>query len=271
MDPASSVIATEWAKQDPNSALEWAQSLTSSQKTSTVGSVIGQIAKEDPKKAPEMMASLTEEERTKSYRSVASSYGGKDFQQAKSWIATLPADEQDAAMASAIRGLSNTDPNAAANELASIPEGEGKDDAVEDVVEDLARVDSGAAADLLKKEGSEEAMRQSMRELMPAWASKDPEAALEFANSYEAGPIRDIAIQSYIWGHQSGSPQELVQLAETISDEGNRSRALSMSARRWMREDEPAAKAYIEQAESLSDDAKERILSGRGFWGGRGH
>ena len=43
-----------------------------------------------------------------------------------------------------------------------------------------------------------------------------------------------------------------------------------MAAARWMREDAAAAKVYIEQSTALSDDAKQRILEGRGMWGGGG-
>ena len=95
-------------------------------------------------------------------------------------------------------------------------------------------------------------------------------AALAFANSYQPGPVRDSAVQSYIWSNNTAAPADLVKVAETITDEGDRSRTIGMTAMRWMREDEAAAKAYVEQSTALPDDAKERILEGRGFWGGPG-
>lgn len=267
--PASSIIATEWAKQDPSAALQWAQSLTT-EKSDAVSSVIGQIAADDPERATGLLAGLSAEERSGSYRTVASSYGAKNFSAAKAWIETLPVEDRQAALSSAIGGLSRVDPMAAAGEVAKLEAGPAKDQAVENVIEDLARVDPQSAAQLLKEQASDNALRESMRDLMPSWVAKDPAAALQFANSYQPGPIRDSAIQSYVWSNRTGTPGELIQLAESITDEGDRYRTVGMAAMRWMREDAEAAKAYIQQSQSLPDDAKQRIMDGRGFWGGRG-
>jgi len=265
----AAVIAGEWAKQDPAAALEWAGGL-SREKAGAMQAVITQVANTDPKAAAEMLGKIQGESLSDSYQAVAARYGAKDYAAATNWIRTLPLEEQSAAMASAIRGLSKQDPVSAALELGRMNDGGEKDSAVSGVVENLARIDPAAAADFLKKQTSERALRESMRQLMPNWVAKDPAAALRFANSYEAGPIRDSAIQSYVWSHGDGSPQELMAVAETIGDEGDRNRTVGMAAMRWMREDEEAAKAYIQNSQSLPDEAKTRILEGRGFWGGRG-
>ena len=190
--------------------------------------------------------------------------------EAEAWIRTLPADHQSRALASAIGGLSNNDPEAAAAKALAMEPGEGRDRVVDDIVEDLARLNPQLAADFLKKQDSEEALRDGMRELMPAWVSKNAAAALEFANSYEPGPVRDSAVQSYIWSNNTAAPSELIKVAETITDEGDRSRSVAITAARWMREDEAGARAYVEQTTAISDEAKQRILESRGFFGGPG-
>jgi hypothetical protein len=173
-------------------------------------------------------------------------------------------------MAAAIEGLSRNDPAAAANQLAQMQDGEAKAEATAQVIGDWARVDPAAAADLMRKQSDEEAVRDGMRQLIPAWVAKDPAAALQFANSYQPGPARDSALQSYVWSNQSASPSELVRVAETIGDEGDRSRTVGIAAARWMRESPDEAKAYIQQSTAISDEAKERIIEGRDWWGGRG-
>ena len=70
--------------------------------------------------------------------------------------------------------------------------------------------------------------------------------------------------------NSGAEPAETISVAETITDERDRNRAIGVAAVRWMREDEVAAKAYVEESTVLSDDAKERITSGRGLDGGRG-
>ncbi len=263
----ASIIASEWARQDPDGAMAWAASLTT-EKGSAMNSVIGEIAKSDPAKAISMLGQLAEGERSDAYASIASQYGATDFSAAQTWIRSLPADQQADAMASAIGGLSNTDPRRAADELGKMPDGDAKSRLIPEVIGDLAREDAQAAGDLLKKQGSEDAQRGGMRPLMSTWTAANPAAALDYANSFEPGRVRDSALQTWAFSNTQGDPGEIVKVAETIGDQGDRNRAVGMTAMRWMREDEPAAKAYIESSTVLSDNAKQRLSQGGNFWGG---
>lgn len=262
----SSIIASEWARQDPAAAMAWVNTLTTD-KEQAMTSVVAEVSKTDPKKAAELLASMSGD-KSSAYRSIAANYGAQNFAEAQAWVRTLPADDQADAMASAISGLSNKDAQAAARELASMAAGEAKDRAVQDVVGDLARVDPKAAAALLKQQGSENAQRNGIRELIPAWVSQDPAAALTYANSLEVEKNRDSALQTYVWSNNKGAPADLVKVAETITDQGDRDRSIGIAAARWMREDATAAKAYVEQSTILSDDTKQHIIEGRSMWGG---
>lgn len=263
----AAIIASEWARQDPTAAMEWAKS-QNMEKAAAMGAVVGEVAKNDPKKAAEMLNNLPGEDLNDAYRSVATAYGAKNFDEAQAWIRTLPADQQDDAMAAAIRGLSQEDPASAAFQLSKMPEGDAKSNATAQVIGDWARVDPAAAADLLRKQDDPGTQQEAMSELMPTWVTKDPAAALQYANSYEPGPVRDSALQSYVFSNQNAAPQELISVAETISDENDRNRSVGIAAARWMRESPDDARAYIEQSDMLNEGAKERILEGRGFWGG---
>lgn len=265
----ASIIASEWAKSDPTAALNWANSLTAD-KSQALSAVVGEVAKTDPKKAAGMLAGLSGDDLGRAYSTIASQYGASNFTEAQAWIKSLPADDQARALAAAIGGLSNTDPEAASRQIASIAEGDERDRAVSDIVEDWARVNPQAAADFLKTQDSERAQRDGLRQLMPAWVSQNPTAALSYAKSLPEGSARDSALGSYVWSNSKASPADLMKVAETISDEGDRNRTIGMTAMRWMREDETAAKAYIEQSTVLSDEEKQRLSEGRGMWGGPG-
>jgi hypothetical protein len=204
----------------------------------------------------------------RAYSSVAAQYGATNFTEAQAWIRTLPADEQAGALAAAIGGLSNTDPEAASKQIAQMEAGDDKDRAISDVVEDWARVSPQAAADFLKLQGSEDAQRDGMRNLMPAWVSQNAGAALTYASSLPAGKVRDSALQSYVWSNNSANPPDLVKVAEGIADEGDRNRTMGLAYGRWMREDEASAKTAVEQSTLLSDESKQHIIEGRGMWGG---
>ncbi len=256
---ASSVIAGEWAKQDPDGAIAWANGLERG-KDGALASVIGEVAREDPKKAATMLADIDPAAAGGSYREIAESYGAKDFASAQSWIASLPADQQASAMSAAITGLAKTDPMAAAAQVASMEAGRDKDRAVTNVMSSMAQDNPQGAADFLAKNGSEDAQRDGMRELIPAWVNKDPAGALNYTMAMEEGGTRDRALSSYIWSNNQAAPSELIQVAENISDESSRSRSIGWMSARWMREDEAAAKAYVESSESISDGMKQRIL-----------
>ncbi len=266
---ASSIIATEWARQDPAAAMEWANSLTNG-KGQAMTAVVSEVAKTDPKKAVEMLSSMDPADRAGAYRSIAAQYGAVDFASAQPWIRTLPADDQAAAMAAAIGGLSGTNPERAALEVKSMEASDAKDRAIETIVEDLAKKDPLVAANFLKGQDSEEALEDGMRPLMQQWTVQNPAAALAFVNSYEAGPVRDSAAQAYVWSNNTSKPSELIKVAESITDEGDRNRSVGVTAMKWMAEDPAAAKAYIQASTSIPDDAKERIMNGGGMWGGRG-
>lgn len=265
----ASIIASEWAKQDPTAALAWANSLTT-EKNQALSAVVGEVAKTDPAKAAGMLQTMEGTDKSSAYRTVAEQYGASNFSEAQSWIRTLPADQQDAALASAISGLSRNDPQAAAKQVALMSDGDAKDRAISDVVGPLARLDPQAAADFLKQ-GSEDAQQNSMRELMPSWVAQNPSAALSYASSLPVGDVRDSALQSYVFANNSAAPADLIQSAESISNERDRSRTIGMTVNRWMREDEPAAKAYIEQTTAIPEESKQRLLEGGSLWGrGRG-
>ena len=265
----ASIIASEWARQDPAAAMAWASSLTTD-KGQAMSAVVGEVAKTDPATAAGMIGSMEGADKAGAYRTVAEQYGASNFSEAQAWIRTLPADEQAAAMAAAITGLSRNDPQEAASQVSQMAAGESKDRAITEVVKGLARIDPQAAADFISKQGGEQAQRDSMRELMPAWVAVNSTAALTYATSLPAGDVQDRAYQSYVFSNSSAAPAELIQVAEGISDEGDRSRTIGMTVGRWMREDEAAAKAYVNQSTALSDEAKQRILDGGNMWGGRG-
>ncbi len=266
---ASSIIATEWARQDPAAAMAWAASLTTG-KGQAMNAVVSELAKTDPRKAAEMISQFDEASKADAYRAVASQYGAKDFNEAQAWIRTLPADDQAAALAAAIGGLSNSDPEKAAQQVSAMADGDAKDRLVGNIARDLARKDPQAAADFVTAQTSQRAQQDSMREFMPTWTNQNPVAALAFANNLPQGDVRDSAIGAYVWSNNTSAPADLVKTAETITDEGDRNRAIGVAAMRWMREDETAAKEYVQSSTVLSDEAKQRITEGRGMWGGGG-
>ncbi len=256
-ESGASIIASEWARQDPAGALAWAAGLTTD-KGQAMTSVIGEVAKTDPRKAADMISQMDAADRANAYRTVASQYGALDFQEAQAWVRTLPAAEQANALASAIGGLSNSDPAAAAVQVASMEDGEVKDRLIPEVVGDLARRDARAASEFLKKQTSEDAQRDGMRQLMPVWTSQNPQESLDFAYSF-SGEVRDSALQSWVMNNNTTPPKDVIAVAKTIENDRDRNRSIAVPVMKWMREDPEEARAYVETSTDISDEMKSRL------------
>jgi hypothetical protein len=200
-----SFIGEEWAKQDPNGAIAWANSLEKG-KDEAVSSVVREVAREDPATASAMLATIDPEIVKGSYRdvlvkgyhrAVAESYGAKDFAAATTWISTLPADQQAWQLAAAIKGLARNEPQAAAAQVSSMEAGENKDRAVCDVAELMATENPQAAAEFLTnaeffpKNGSLQTNNMRIEialcTIAKEWAKQDPNGAIAWANSLEKG------------------------------------------------------------------------------------
>lgn len=263
-----SIIGAEWARQNPSAAMAWASSLNEG-RSEAISAVVGQVAKLDPAKASQMLAGMSEDDLSEAFQTVAASYGAKNFTEAQAWIRGLPSDQQAEALASAIGGLSIEDPSLAAEEVKLMSQGAAKDRAVSEVVGDMARENPQAAAEFLRDQGSAEAMRMGMRNLIPSWVSKDAPNALAYAFGLVAGDVRDSALQSYVMSNTAEDPAKVILVAENIQDESERIRSMSIAATRWMREDAAAAKEYVEQSQLLPEADKNRILNGGGWFGGR--
>lgn len=264
------IIAGEWAKQDPDAALEWASSLKTGS-GDALKSVVSEVAKTDPAKAAAMVATMPESERKNSYESIALEWGAKNFTEASAWANGLPADQRDAAMASAIAGLAQESPQLAATELSKLTDGDALRDAAPTVAKNLAREDVQGSIALVNGLSDDGAKRASMREVMPIWTASDSGAALDFVKSQTNADVKDSAAQSYVFSNSTAPYSEQAEVAAMISDERDQQRTSGMVAMRWMQEDEVGATEYINSNPVFSDEAKTRLLSGEGFdRGGRG-
>ncbi|MDP4625778.1 MAG: hypothetical protein NWT08_11640 [Akkermansiaceae bacterium] len=265
---AGAIIAGEWAKQDPDAALEWASSLKSGS-GDAMRSVVSEVAKSDPSKAAAMAATMPEKDRKDAYESIALEWGAKNFTEASAWANGLPADQRDAAMASAIAGLSQSSPELAATELSKMTDANALRDAAPTVVKNLARQDVKGSMDLVNGLSDDDAKRETMREVMPIWTASDSAAALDFVKSQTSADVKDSAARSYVFSNSTAPFSEQAEVAAMISDERDQARTSGMVAMRWMQQDEAGATEYINSNPTFSDEAKKQLLSGEMNWGGR--
>lgn len=264
----ASVIASEWARQDPTGALAWASSLTGNEKSAAMSSVVREVAGTDPQKASTMVASMDPAAQSQANEEVARKWGAKNFAEAEAWIRTLPADQQGAALATAIAGLSKDNPLLASQKIAALPADDARNEATQALARNWSQKNPQEAANWLVKQTDEATVNHSIGDIMPNWVSSDPKAALAFVNAQAAGPLRDSAAASYVMSDRKSAPVELIKVAESITDENSRNRSLTMTTMRWMQEDPAAAKSYVQASDAFSAEQKERVAADKPLWGG---
>jgi hypothetical protein len=262
------IIAGEWAKQDPAAAMAWASSLkTNSAEAMT--SVISQVAKTDPAKAAQMVGNMAADAQKGAYETIAKQWGAKNFSEAQAWANGLPEEQRAAALSAAIAGLAQSSPELAAAEIGKMTDPDAIREAVPTVAKNYARSDVRGSMDWLNSLNNDDAKRDSMREVMPIWSASDSAAAIDFIKGQTSPEVKDRAAETYVWSNRNSPPAELAEVAGMITDEGDRNRATGIVAARWMQEDKAAATEFINGTNSISDEMKERLLSGQSMWGGR--
>jgi hypothetical protein len=269
---AASIIAGEWARQSPDNAMSWAKTLNGSEKGNAVSSIISQVAMSDPQKAMNLAATLEGDDKSRANRQIAEALGGKSWDEAQQFIAGLPTDQQDDARRRAFEGLANKNPAEAARQLGSFADEEQRNRATATVAERMSRENPSEAFNLVISSGAA-AQEDAMRNVMMNYARQDSAGALAAIQKIPQGETRDSAIGTYVFASNSTNYSENFALAETITDERDRSRAIGVSAAKWMTTDPEAAKSAIQQSTSLSDEVKTRLIEGGGNWrdwGGRG-
>lgn len=254
------LIASEWAKQSPESALRWARTLEEGEQGRAVAGVFSEMARQDPAKAADMAAGLAPEERESAYLSIAESWALTDYNAADQWINGLSGEIKAEARANAVESLAEVDPARASKELAKLPEGELRDEMIAEVSEEWSQQAPNEAFEYLTKSGSDAAIEEGIYSVTRQLASEDAEAVLGYIDAQPAGEIRDNAIGGYLRGNREAPIADSIGLAETITDEGDRSRRVRELSYRWIREDAPGAMEYIEGTEHIDDSNKERLL-----------
>ena len=263
----ASIIASEWARQNPDQAMQWAKTLKGNESANAVSSIVSQVATTDPQKAMTLAATLTGEEKSRANREIAESLGAKDWSAAEKFIASLPAEEQSNARERAFQSLAKENPSDAMNQLNSFADEKERSRATARVAEEMSKAEPKQAFDLVMKSAAND--EDAMRNVMMNYSRQDNAGALQAINTIPQGEMRDTAIGTYVFSNTGTDYAQNLSLAESIADEGSRDRAINVSVARWMTTDPDAAKSAVKNSTVVSEEMKQRVEQGN-VWGGRG-
>lgn len=255
----ASVISAEWAKQDADGALAWAQTLDGRDKGQAATGALAQIAKSDPEGAADKLAALGEDAGDRAYSAIATEWAKTDWEATEGWIDSIPEGLRDDAMEDAIGALAVTDTEKAAEKALTF-EGELRSEAFEEVAQVMAGDNASEAMTWVMENGTEADQAEAIGNVMSSWVGQDRGEALEWLNTQSSGEVRDEAVQSFIFNDHSQTDGSTIAMAESITDEGDRERAVGIASFRWLSNDQDSALEYIRSSEVLDDRSRERLL-----------
>ena len=261
-------VAKEWAKQDPNAAIEWAKSLDPGLRGGALGSIMGSMAVDDPSKAARTVGTLglaQGDEQNRVYGQIGQAWAARDPEAAFKWIDSLPAGGQrDEAARRALESYANNDPVAAAKRAEQIADEGQHDRAVGAVAGPWSRRDPAAAAKWVSAQGEGRGRDEATRNIMSNWTNSDPTAASTWLLEQPAGSSKDEGIVTLSNQVMGADPEGAVTWAATIGDPMKRGIQLKSTVDNWVRKDEAAARRWVEGSPNLSAEEKTRLIPPKG-------
>jgi hypothetical protein len=156
--------------------------------------------------------------------------------------------------------LAESSPEDAARWVAGLPPGEEQNQAVLAVIDRWIATDPGAAA-IWATQFAEGPLREEAMTLVARhWGQSDWNATAGWLETLPTGASRDAAIGAFVTSADGYDIKLALEWANQMEDPESRARRVEHTARRWLREDNAAARAWLEKAQ-LPSGMAERVFS----------
>ncbi len=253
-------VAREWARTDPAGAMTWAKSLPEDTKAGAYSGLVGGMMGDDPLAATRTASELPPgESRDRLMGQIAESWANKDPQAALKWASGLEGEEKTESTKKALNGWAGKDPKAAAAHLATLPT-EEQDKYTGAVASRWANRNPAEAAAWVTTQPEGEGRKEAMGNVMGTWAETEPEKASTWLVDQPAGSSKDQGIVTLANSQMRTDPEAALTWASTIQDPTTRSLQLKSNVRQWARRDNAAATQWVTNAPGLSAEDRTGLL-----------
>lgn len=245
----ASTLATEWARQDPEAALDWARGLDAGdQRMGAYAGIIDHLMESDPEQAAGVAMELSEGERPKLLGQVAESWAEQEPTAAVEWANSLELPrERSQALEDALSGWARSEPGQAASYVDELPL-EERAALVGDLARTWAEREPAAAAEWLGSQEESGGKAEAMGHVMWNWTSQDPESASAWLAGQEPGASFDAGASGLAKAatHAFQDGEAGVRWSSAIQNEELRATMTRHTLRQWMGQDPSAASAWAE-------------------------
>ena len=156
--------------------------------------------------------------------------------------------------------LAQSHPAEAARLVTELPAGEEQNQAALAVIDRWISSDPLAAAAWTSQFPDGPLREQAMSLVARQWGLRDWNATAAWLETLPVGSSRDAAIGAFVTSADGYDIQLALEWANRMEDPENRAQRVEWTARRWLRDDSPAARAWIEKA-PLPAGMAERLLA----------
>jgi len=257
-------LASEWAKQDPQAALVWANTLSDEMKGDAMNNIVEQLTSQDPLEAAKVAMGFDGEQRERSLRTIADQWSRNEPEEAVKWAEALTVEGKTQALEEAVESWVGKDTDAAVAYMEKMDQGE-RDQIMKEVVEQWGRKGAEAqpaAAEWVASQPDGKGKVDATGEIVGQWMRTDAESASGWLNEQPEGDAKDRGISALLRDRSvREDPEAAVAWADSISDSEMRSEQVESSARNWLSKDRASALEYLESTTSLSAEQKTKLIN----------
>src|SRR5262245_18691417 len=158
--------------------------------------------------------------------------------------------------------LAQSSPEEAARWVAALQPGKDQDQAALAVIDRWIGTDPTAAAAWTTQFGEGPLREQAMSVVARQWGLRDWNATAGWLETLPVGASRDAAIGAFVTSADGYDIKLALEWANRMEAPDSRAMRVEETGRRWLREDNAAARAWLEKAQ-LPSEVADRLLSAK--------
>jgi len=243
----TNTILSAWASNDPEAAIQWAKANHQGDGANPyMAGIIKGIASSDPARATQLLTEMPfGEERGEALAGLMPHIMAQGPEAAREWIAAIDDERlRNGAMTRVAEDLAAVDPKRTADWLLANP-GEATIGKLDNVLSVWMDTDRPAAMAYYQGLPPGENRSNALRGIINSLAVSNPREAANYLDNH-SGDVTDREVQHFVWHSFGEDPSLAVSYIAKITDPTKRDGTYTKMIDGWLRQDEPAARAWIQ-------------------------
>lgn len=238
----------QFAMQNPEEALLWAEGQNDEIRLSLVQTALGQMAQNDPRKAMSYLSSLSSPQmRENAVFSILPNLARRDPMMAAGFVSEMPSGQnKNSAIGQIVSAWSEEDPESAIDWLESL-DYQSAQSALTSMADTVARRNPDRAATLLSRIPGE-ARSNWLMAISNSYSRTNPEKAINFLEDFKNEPGYEASLSAVLPRIAQTDPRRAIRMSQGLSPEYDH--VLNNVIQTWAYTDLHSAKNWLRNAEA---------------------